>query len=81
MLNIRDSYAGVDPILTTIAQGFTLPTQNIANFIAPVVDTPTRSGRILRFGKEQFAVGDFKRAYGTVIPYVQSSFDSEEYAL
>jgi len=50
MLNIRDSYAGVDPILTTIAQGFTLPEQNIANFIAPVVNTPTRSGRILRFG-------------------------------
>jgi len=54
---------------------------NIANFIAPVVDTPTRAGRILRFGKEQFAINDFRRAYGTNIPYVQSRYDSEPYAL
>jgi hypothetical protein len=58
-----------------------LPSTNIANFIAPVVDTPTRAGRILRFGKEQFAINDFRRAYGTNIPYVQSRYDSEPYAL
>jgi hypothetical protein len=58
-----------------------LPATNIANFIAPVVDTPTRAGRILRFGKEQFAINDFRRAYGTNIPYVQSRYDSEPYAL
>jgi len=46
-----------------------------------VVDTPTRAGRILRFGKEQFAINDFRRAYGTNIPYVQSRYDSEPYAL
>ena len=69
------------PILTTLAQGFMLPSTNIANFIAPVVDTPTRAGRILRFGKEQFAINDFRRAYGTNIPYVQSRYDSEPYAL
>lgn len=53
MLNLKDSYGGVDPMLTTIAQGYSLPETNIANFIAPVVNTPTRQGRILRFGKEQ----------------------------
>lgn len=58
-----------------------LPSTNIANFIAPVVDTPTRAGRILRFGKEQFAINDFRRAYGATIPYVQSRYDSEPYAL
>jgi hypothetical protein len=58
-----------------------LPATNIANFIAPVVDTPTRAGRILRFGKEQFAINDFRRAYGTNIPYVQTRYDSEPYAL
>jgi hypothetical protein len=58
-----------------------LPATNIANFIAPVVDTPTRAGRILRFGKEQFAINDFRRAYGTNIPFVQSRYDSEPYAL
>jgi hypothetical protein len=58
-----------------------LPENNISNFIAPVVDTPTRAGRILRFGKEQFAVSDFRRAYGTNIPAIQSRYDSESYAL
>jgi len=81
MMNLQQTYAGVDPILTTLAQGFMLPATNIANFIAPVVDTPTRAGRILRFGKEQFAINDFRRAYGTNIPYVQSRYDSEPYAL
>jgi len=58
-----------------------LPETNIANFIAPVVDTPTRAGRTLRFGKEAFAVIDYRRAYGTNIPAVQSRFDSDPYAL
>lgn len=81
MMNLQQTYAGVDPILTTLAQGFMLPATNIANFIAPVVDTPTRAGRILRFGKEQFAINDFRRAYGTNIPFVQSRYDAEPYAL
>jgi len=81
MMNLRDTYAGVDPILTTLAQGYMLPETNIANFIAPVVDTPTRAGRTLRFGKEAFAVNDYRRAYGANIPAVQSRFDSDAYAL
>jgi len=81
MMNLKDTYAGVDPILTTLAQGYMLPETNIANFIAPVVDTPTRAGRTLRFGKEAFAIADYRRAYGTNIPAVQSRFDSDPYAL
>ena len=81
MMNLKDTYASVDPILTTLAQGYMLPETNIANFIAPVVDTPTRAGRTLRFGKEAFAVIDYRRAYGSNIPAVQSRFDSDPYAL
>ena len=81
MMNLKDTYAGVDPILTTLAQGYMLPETNIANFIAPVVDTPTRAGRTLRFGKEAFAISDYRRAYSTNIPAVQSRFDSDPYAL
>ncbi len=80
-MNLKDTYASVDPILTTLAQGYMLPETNIANFIAPVVDTPTRAGRTLRFGKEAFAVIDYRRAYGSNIPAVQSRFDSDPYAL
>ena len=81
MMNLRDTYGGVDPILTTLAQGFMLPETSIANFIAPVVDTPTRAGKILRFGKEAFAISDYRRAYGANIPAVQSRFDTDAYAL
>lgn len=81
MMNLRDTYGGVDPILTTLAQGFMLPETSIANFIAPVVDTPTRAGKILRFGKEAFAIQDYRRAYGTNIPAVQSRFDTDAYSL
>ena len=81
MMNLRDTYGGVDPILTTLAQGFMLPETSIANFIAPVVDTPTRAGKILRFGKEAFAIQDYRRAYGANIPAVQSRFDTDAYAL
>ena len=80
-MNLHDTYASVDPILTTLAQGYMLPETNIANFIAPVVDTPTRAGRTLRFGKEAFAVNDYRRSYGANIPAVQSRFDSDPYAL
>jgi hypothetical protein len=81
MMNLNQSFVGVEPILTTLAQGYMLPENQISNFIAPVVETPVRAGKILRFGKEAFAVGDFRRAPGTNIPAVQSRFDSDSYAL
>lgn len=80
-MNLRDTHAGVDKILTTIAQGYTLPENSIANFVAPVVETPTRAGRVLRFGKESFAVGDYTRALGANIKYTQSRYDSTPFAL
>lgn len=81
MLSLQETYAGIDPILTSVAQGYVLPDMNIGNFIAPVVATPTRAGRILRFGKEAFATGDYRRQWGTVIHAVQSRYDSLPYAL
>lgn len=70
MMNLEQSFVGVDPILTTLSQGYMLPENSISNFIAPVVETPTRAGKVLRFGKEAFAVGDFRRAYGRVMSAV-----------
>lgn len=58
-----------------------MPESNIANFVSPVVSVPTRAGRVLRFGKEQFAIGDYSRAYGANIPSVQSRFDTTPYNL
>ena len=81
MINIQDSFGGVDRVLTKLAQGYTMPESNIANFVSPVVSVPDRAGRVLRFGKEQFAIGDYSRAYGANIPAVQSRFDTVPYNL
>jgi hypothetical protein len=50
MINLQDSFGGIDTVLTKLSQGYVLPESNIANFVAPVVDVPTRAGRVLRFG-------------------------------
>ncbi len=81
MLSINEAYVNQDPILTRLAQGYSMPSNRIANFVAPVVPVSTREGRVLRFGKEAFATGDYKRAYGTNIKAVQSRYDSVAYAL
>lgn len=81
MINIQDTNAGVDEVLTSLAQGYVMPESNISNFVAPVVRVPNRTGRVLRFGKEQFAVGNYKRAYGANIPTVQSRFDNVPFSL
>jgi hypothetical protein len=81
MLNLQSTFGGVDTVLSKLAQGYTLPESNIANFVAPVVDVSTRAGRVLRFGKEQFAIGDYRRAYGSNIPAVQSRFDTTPFNL
>ncbi len=81
MLNLQSTFGGVDTVLTKLAQGYILPESNIANFVAPVVSVPTRAGRVLRFGKEQFAIRDYTRAYGANIPSVQSRFDTDAFSL
>lgn len=81
MINLQQTFGSVDTVLTKLSQGYTLPESNIANFVAPVVEVPTRAGRVLRFGKEQFAIGDYSRAYGANIPAVQSLFDTSPFNL
>jgi hypothetical protein len=53
-----------DRILATFAQGYEIPSNRVGTFIFPIVPFKKRTGRLLRFGKEAFAVGDYRRAYG-----------------
>lgn len=71
---------GIDPILTEVAQGY----QNAAMVGAalfPVVNVMQRGGKILSFGKEDFALYATARAPGSNTKRVQFGFASGNYAL
>ena len=67
-----------DPVITTIIQGYT-SSEAIAGFLAPVVTVPTRAGKVIRFGKENFAVMDLRRSPGGNIKRVSPSFDVDSF--
>lgn len=49
-----------DAVLTAVAYGYS-QAESCLPFVAPTVNVSTRSGKILQFGKEQFAVSSTKR--------------------
>ncbi len=75
----------IDPILTTVAQGY----QNadfVGNALFPVVPVDQRGGKIITFGKEDFMLYNTGRAPGASTKRVQfghqgSSFALEQHAL
>lgn len=81
MLSINQLHAGSDPVLTSVAQDYVVPDNRIGLFIAPLVEVKSRAGRILRFGKDRFAVQDGRRAYGDAVKRVRSGWDTDQYSL
>lgn len=69
-----------DPVLTSIVHGY-CQAQSIAPFVAPTVPVGLRAGKVIKFTKEQFATVNTRRAPGSVIQRVTSSFDNEGYYL
>jgi Phage major capsid protein E len=70
----------VDPVLTTIAQGY----QNsdfIASALFPAVPVPLRGGNIITFGKEDFMLYGSQRAPGENTKRVQFGYSGSPYAL
>lgn len=83
LLGITMNTAGarvVDPILTTVAQGY----QN-AEFIGmnlfPYVPVGQRGGKIITFGKEDFALYNTARAPGSDTKRIQYGYSGSPYAL
>lgn len=70
-----------DPVFTKLAHGYRNPRPGVADFISPRVPVPTRSGQIIKFGKEEFAVTDTKRAPGTNIMREGTSYTSDKFML
>lgn len=81
VLNFSDARAAINPVYTSIAQGYQ---QNslIGNVLFPKVDVGTRSGKILSFNKEHFMQYDgLARAPGAATRRVQYSYSSLNYSL
>lgn len=69
-----------DPVLTQVVHGYK-NSESIARFIAPVVPVTTRSGKIVKFTREDFAVSSTKRAPGDFIKRVRVGYTSDNYFL
>jgi hypothetical protein len=67
-----------DPVITSVIQGYS-NSEGIASFVAPVVPVPTRAGKVIRFGKENFAVMDLRRSPGGNVKRLGSSFETDTY--
>ncbi|MGL5079279.1 MAG: hypothetical protein ACRDBG_26045 [Waterburya sp.] len=81
MLSLNQLHSGSDPVLTSVAQDYTVPDNRVGTFIAPLVEVGSRSGRVIRFGKERFAVNDGRRAYGDKVKRIRSQWDTDQYSL
>jgi hypothetical protein len=81
MLSLNQLHSGSDPVLTSVAQDYTVPDNRIGTFIAPLVEVGSRSGRVIRFGKERFAANDYRRSYGDQIKRIRTKWDTDTYSL
>ena len=83
LLGITMSSAGarvIDPVLTTVAQGYQNP-EFVGGRLFPVVPVGQRGGKIITFGKEDFALYATGRAPGTNTKRVQYGYSGSSYAL
>lgn len=69
-----------DPVITQVVHGY-VQADSIADFVAPVVPVDVRAGKIIKFGKEQFVVTDTRRAPGSLIQRVGSTYAYENFIL
>lgn len=69
-----------DPVLTNVIHGTRQP-QFIGTRLLPIVPVGTRSGKVLKFGKEDFALYNTRRAPGGTILRTQSQYGDTMYSL
>lgn len=70
----------VDPVLTTIAQGYTNGSM-VAQFLFPRVDVTVRGGQIIQFGREGFMLYATQRAPGENTKRIQFGYAGQPFAL
>jgi hypothetical protein len=70
----------VDPILTTVAQGYK-NAEFVGSMLFPEVPVDQRGGKIITFGKEDFMLYNTGRAPGAATKRVQFGYSGSAYAL
>jgi hypothetical protein len=70
----------VDPVLTTVAQGYK-NNELIGSALFPRVNVGQRAGKIIQFGKESFMAYDTARAPGGAVKRLSIGFGSAPYGI
>lgn len=70
----------VDPILTTVAQGYQ-NAEMVSRYLFPVVPVDQRGGKIIQFNKEDFRLYATRRAPGTATKRIQYGYLGNPYSL
>jgi len=70
----------IDPVLTQVAQGWRNP-DFVGGALFPAVPVDQRGGKIVAFGKEDFALYNSARAPGSATKRVVFGYSSQAYAL
>lgn len=80
-MNMSVSQARViDPILTTVAQGYQ-NAEMVASYLFPKVPVDARGGQIIQFGKEDFMLYNTARAPGSTTKRMQVGYFGNKFAL
>lgn len=70
----------VDPVLSKIVQGYGKP-EFVGNFLFPNVPVRTRAGKIIEFGREDFALFNVQRSPGAAMRRRNIAYSSRSYTL
>jgi hypothetical protein len=70
----------VDPILTTVAQGYK-NSEFVGGYLLPRVPVAQRAGKIIQFGREAFQSYDNQRAPGSVTKRIQIGYSDQAFSL
>lgn len=70
----------VDPILTTVVQGYIQP-EFVGDALFPPIPVSKRSGLVVEFGKEDFALFDTRRAPGAATKRRNINYGNRRYSL
>lgn len=70
----------VDPVLTTLAQGYTQQ-EFVGGALFPRVPVQTAGGKIIEFGKESFRLYNTKRGRGSNTKRITFGYEGKPYAL
>jgi hypothetical protein len=70
----------VDPVLSSVAQGYTSP-DYVGNFLFPRVPVGIRGGQIIEFGREAFRLYQTKRSPGGRTARLQFGYAGKPFAL